>query len=515
MLEGNVISVPIPHGKDLEASTQEVLKYNRLDALDKPQTNPLAKIGLSAGKITHVLYIIKENRTYDQVLGDEPKGNGDPSLVMFGKDVTPNQHAFADRFVLLDDLYACGEVSGDGWDWSTQGMADAYVIRNIPYQYSHRGRRFDEEGQDNGYVTGGTAARDANGNPLWKDPAFDKDVKPIPDVASTNRNIWDSAREAHVSLRNYGFFLASTASDVSNAGGPDNVPAAAGLQPGGHDLAGVTDLDFRRFDMNYADSEAPEAYYKQTGDPNCLYPMQNFGKDNMPSRFSEWNREFQMMLAKDPTGNAVPNLMLIRMPKDHTMAASSGKHSPDSFNADNDYGIAQIVEAVSKSPIWPHTAIFIIEDDAQNGQDHVDGHRTIGFVVSPWIKRGSVDHHFNNTDSFLKTMELLLGMKPLSQYDAVADPIMDWDDAPSNVEPYKAILPPRELIAKINPKAAALKPGDPRRQMAERSDAMDFAHADAAPAREANEITWKAIKGPDAPLPKIKGATPGKDDDDD
>ena len=141
MLEGNVISVPIPHGKDLEASTQEVLKYNRLDALDKPPTNPLAKIGLSAGKITHVIYIIKENRTYDQVLGDVPKGNGDPSLVLFGKNVTPNQHALAERFVLLDNLYACGEVSGDGWDWSTQGMADAYVIRNIPYQYSHRGRQ--------------------------------------------------------------------------------------------------------------------------------------------------------------------------------------------------------------------------------------------------------------------------------------------------------------------------------------------------------------------------------------
>ena len=134
---------------------------------------------------------------------------------------------------------------------------------------------------------------------------------------------------------------------------------------------------------------------------------------------------------------------------------------------------------------------------------------------APGSSAGSVDHHFNNTDSLLKTMELLLGMKPLSQYDAVADPIMDWDDAPSNIEPFVATMPPKDLIAKLNPKAAALAPSDPRRQMAERSDAMDFAHADAAPAREANEITWKAIKGPDAPLPKIRGATPGKDDDDD
>src|SRR6185369_14604061 len=156
----------------------------------------------------------------------------------------------------------------------------------------------------------------------------------------------------------------------------------------------------------------------------------------------------QLMLAKDPTGASVPNLMLVRMPTDHTVGASSGKHAPESFVADNDYGLARIVEAVSKSPIWPHTAIFVIEDDAQSGVDHVDAHRTTGFVISPWIKAGSVDHHFHNTDSMLKTMELLLGMKPLSQYDAVAAPILDWDTTPSNADPFTAIMPPKELIAK-------------------------------------------------------------------
>ena len=160
LLEGNVTAIRIPSSaKDLEGATQQVLKNNRLDLLEHPTANPLADIGLASGKIKHVIYVIKENRTYDQVLGDLPQGNGDPSLTIFGRDITPNLHALAERFVLLDNLYASGEVSGDGWDWSTQGMADAYVVRNIPYNYSHRGRKYDTEGQNNGYPTAGARRR--------------------------------------------------------------------------------------------------------------------------------------------------------------------------------------------------------------------------------------------------------------------------------------------------------------------------------------------------------------------
>ena len=326
VLQGNVIAVDIPTEKDLDDATQEVLKENRLDQLKSPQPNPLADIGLAAGKIKHVIYIIKENRTYDQILGDVPQGNGDPSLVLFGKDITPNQHALAERFVLLDNLYACGEVSGDGWDWSTQGMADAYVIRNIPYNYSHRGRKFDEEGQNNSYVTAGAADKDDDGKPVWKNPNYHREMPPIPDVANTGRNIWDAAHDAKITLRNYGFFLANSDSSTGEAGGPDNVPSAAGLLPGGHDLAGTTDLDYRRFDLDYADSDGPGNYFKQTNDKDCLFALTKFGQANSPCRFAEWNREFQMMLAKDPTGDSVPNLMLVRMPTDHTSAAKGGKH---------------------------------------------------------------------------------------------------------------------------------------------------------------------------------------------
>ncbi len=514
VLEGNVLRVTIPKGKDLSAATDDVLKDNRIDVLEHPQKNPLANIGLSAGKIKHVIYVIKENRTYDQILGDLPQGNGDKSLVLFGRDITPNQHALAERFVLLDNLYACGEVSGDGWDWSTQGMADAYVIRNIPYNYSHRGRKFDEEGQNNAYPTGGAPGVDQNGKP-WANPIFRRENKPIPDVANTGRNIWDAAKDAHISLRNYGFFMSFDDRSAGLPGAPDNLPAAIGLQPGGHDLAGVTDLDFRRFDQDYADSEASHAYFKQTGDKTYLWPMAKYGKDEMPSRFTEWNREFQMMLKKDPTGGAVPNLMLVRMPTDHTVAAKSKAHTPASYVADNDYGVAQLVEAVSRSAIWKDTAIFIIEDDAQSGVDHVDSHRTTGYVISPWIKKNSVDHHFYNTDSVLKTIELILGLHPLSQYDAIADPILDWDTAPRNDAPFVAVMPTKELIAQHNPRAESLSRSDPRWKMARQSDAMDFTHADAAPARLSDEITWHTVRGANSKMPQIRGTNLGKVDDDD
>jgi DNA-binding beta-propeller fold protein YncE len=514
VLEGNVTSVRIPSERDLKQLTDEVIADCRLDRLVKNAPTPLAGIGLKSGKIRHVIYVIKENRTYDQVLGDLPQGDGDPSLTLFGREVTPNQHALAERFVLLDNLYACGEVSGDGWCWSTQGMADAYVARNVPYQYSGRGRKFDFEGHNNGYPTAGVPATDESGKPLSTHPATKDGAKPIPDVASTGVNIWDAARNAGVSLRNYGFFLFFSDHNTGLPGGPDNYPVVAGLQPPGHDLAGVTDADFRRFDMDYADSDAPEMYFKQTGDADCVFKTRTYGSTQAPSRFAEWNREFQMMLSKDPSGDAVPGLMLIRLPTDHTSGGSGGKHSPRSYVADNDYGVGQLVEAVSKSPIWKSTAIFVIEDDAQNGVDHVDAHRTTAFVISPWIKAHSVDHHFYNTDSLLKTMEMLLDIPPLSQYDAVADPIMDWDVSPTNAEPYAAILPPKEIIGQRNPEKASLKPGDPRRKLAEESDAMDFTHADAVPSYELNTIIWKTVKGANSEMPRPKGVEEGDDDDD-
>jgi len=522
VIHGNVCTVRIPKPDELAKSTQQVLDDNRLAALTHDNSNPLADRGLAAGKITHVFYIIKENRTYDQVLGDLPQGNGDKSLTLFGRDVTPNHHALAERFVLLDNLYACGEVSGDGWTWSTQGMADAYVQRNVPYHYSNRGRKFDFEGQNNGYITGGFPARDENGKPLTTMPSLKNGAPAIPDIASTGRNLWDTAREAGISLRNYGFLLSFNDRVTGLAGGPDNYPGPPGLQPPGHDLAGISDIDYRRFDLDFADSDAPFIYATKTGNSKALFKKSAFGRYKVSSRFTEWNREFQMMLAKSPDGSAVPALSMIRLPNDHTTGATPGKHTPRSYVADNDYALGEIVQAISRSPIWRSSAIFVIEDDAQSGADHVDAHRTVGFVVSPWIKAKSVDHHFCNTDSMLKTIELILGLGPMSQYDAVADPIMDWDDSPSNAAPYDAIAATPEMIAERNPQVSDLSAGDPRRQMALESEKMDFTHADAAPALELDQIVWKTIKGPESAMPIMHRTLPGGvhptgggDDDDD
>ncbi|HEY2759812.1 MAG TPA: alkaline phosphatase family protein, partial [Pirellulales bacterium] len=424
---------------------------------------------------------------------------------LFGRNVTPNQHALAERFVLLDNLYACGEVSGDGWTWSTQGMANAYVSRNVPYSYSNRGRKFDFEGENNGYPVGGLPAKDTEGQPLASKAPFNKATPPIPDVASTGRNIWDAAREAGITLRNYGFFLYIADGTVGLSSGPDNYPVAAGLQPGGHNLKGLTDIDYRRFDLDYPDSNAPSMYFNQNGNKQNLYEKTAYGKFEMPSRFAEWNREFQLMLAKDPTGAAVPTLTLLRLPEDHTEAARGGKHTPASYIADNDYALGQIVDTVSHSPIWNSTAIVVIEDDAQSGADHVDCHRTIGLVISPYIRTHSVDHRFYNTDSMLKTIEQLLGLKPLCQYDAIADPILDWDDAPKNAEPYAAVLPDADLIAQKNPRPEELGANDPRREMALKSAKMDFVFPDHIPAREANEIIWQTVKGPRSKIPLTRG----------
>jgi YVTN family beta-propeller protein len=521
LLEGDVQLLPIPDDAELNRLTQTVLTNNRLDSLTGETPNPLAHLDLKSGKITHVLYIIKENRTYDQVLGDLPQANGDSTLCLFGREVTPNLHALAERFVLFDNLYACGEVSGDGWVWSTQSMANAYVERNVPYNYSDRGRKFDFEGQNNGYPTGGFPAKGDNGKPTSTIPIFKDGGKQIPDVAEApGGHLWDLCRKQGVSFRNYGFYLSVADDEVGVAGGPDNYATVPGLQPTASDLSGATDLDYRRFDLKYADSDAPNEWFKKSGDENCLYPAKTYGKHDAPSRFAEWRREFQMMLDKNPNGAAVPALMFLRMGNDHTTAASSGAHTPRSDVADNDYAIGQIVDAVSHSPIWEHTAIFVIEDDAQAGADHVDCHRTTGYVISPYIQPHSVDHRFYNTVSYLRTIEALLDLPPMTQYDATSDWLHAWTEGePANLEPFDAILPTKEIIAERNPDTKALSQDDPWREWVAKSDAMDFIYPDAVPSEELNAIVWRSVKGIDvtppvgkpSPLAKIIG---DRDDDD-
>ncbi|MEZ0263562.1 MAG: bifunctional YncE family protein/alkaline phosphatase family protein [Phycisphaerae bacterium] len=523
LLEGNVIGLAVPDKAQLKSLTEKVLKLNRLEAKYIDQPNPLKDIGLQAGTIKHVIYVVKENRTYDHVLGDDPRGNGDPRYCVFGKEITPNQHALAERFVLMDNFYDSGEVSGDGWTWSTQAMANEYVIRNVPYQYSDRGRIFDYEGTNNGWLTGGFPARGPDGKPLSDHPMFKDGAPAFPDVAQApGGHLWDLAKKNGLTVRNYGFFM-SNGSKTKDGKQivPDNYPASTGLQPGGRDLGGVTNVDFRKFDMDYPDSDAWRIYYEKTKDATYKWPKIEFGHYKSPSRFAEWRREFEQMIAKDPTGGAVPNLQLIRFCTDHTAGANPGKKHPKAMVADNDYAVGQLVEAVSRSPIWKHCAIVIIEDDAQNGPDHVDAHRSVCFVISPYMKRGSVDHAFHNTSSALKTIECLLGLPAMCQYDAIATPIGNWDTEPRNAEPYAAILPAGKIVGMTNPKSGEVSPISPEARLMEESQKMNFTVADAPDADKLNEIIWKLCQGIEAKVPATPrgiGGVPmlnAKDDDDD
>jgi YVTN family beta-propeller protein len=503
VIHGDVRLITLPDADGLKAATEKVLAQNSLPAPHRDSDDHIAATGLKAGKIQHVFYIIKENRTYDQVLGDEPAGNGDKSLLLFGRDITPNLHAIAERFVLLDNTYCCGEVSGDGWNWSTQGMASAYVSRNVPYNYSGRGRPFDFEGENNGYPTAGIPTT-GPGSVATTGPVLSQGGEAVPDVGAAPDHIWDNARRAGLTLRNYGFYVSAaevSGRNVGLPGAPLNYPTVTGLRPGGHDLDGITDVDYHGFELTYADSNAGVNLSKRFLNPDLFYSIRTYGQAKSPSRFAEWKREFDLMLKKDPTGASVPQLNLLRMGNDHTAGMRRGNHTPRSMVADNDYAIGEVVEAISNSPIWNSSAIFVIEDDAQAGEDHVDAHRTTCFVISPWIKAHSVDHRFYNTDSVLRTMELLLGLPPMTQYEAIAAGIDDFDESPSNAEPFKAILPSVDLVSDVAPEPDNFGLADPMRQMIELSDRMDFSHADAAPTELLNEVVWKSVHGPHSAAP--------------
>jgi len=492
---GTIAIVPVPDSTLLAQQTIQVLQNNRIitSSFGSNNDHRLDPIGLQAGKIKHVIYIVKENRTYDQVLGDIPQGNGDPDLVLFGANVTPSQHALAQRFVLLDNYYEIGEASGDGWPWSTGSMANEYVIKDLPYNYSGRGRNYDFEGQDNGYLTGGFPATDPYGNQLSQ--VFPNGAPAIPDVAEApGHHIWDDVRAAGLPYRNYGFFYSFGVTQNNMVIMPDNYPAATGIQPAGHDLGGISDYDYRRYDNSYADSDGPPSY-------GCNYPIATYGHYNAPSRFSEFAREFAEMLARDPSGNSVPAFMTVRFNKDHTTGYTSGYFSPLAEVADNDYAVGQLVDLISHSVIWQNSAVFVIEDDAQDGPDHVDAHRSTAYLASPYVRQSTVDHSFYNTDSILKTMELLLGIPPLTQYDAVAPAIVyPFNLQPLNNAPFTAAKATQDIMCQ-QVTDDVLQAGNPMREYALESAAMNFDLPDSADAAKLNEIIWKSVKGASSQMP--------------
>jgi YVTN family beta-propeller protein len=448
---GTVHVVDLPDDAQLESYTLAVAENNRMmvgaaTRAEAPRPNARPKaIPVRSGEpshIQHVVYIVKENRTYDQVFGDMPKGNGDPSLTMFGEKVTPNHHRLADQFVLLDNFYATGGNSGDGHQWATQANEVSYALWP-----GYRGRSYPFDGTD-------------------------------PIAYSAGGFIWDAAARAGKTVRVYGEYAGRLAE-----------PAEMRLPL----LREV--LDGKDFTTRYS-VEAP------------LKPLNQFLAKNYPpytntvpdlARAQIFIKDVQRWTAE----GKMPNLVIAQLPCDHTFGTRPGTSTPAAMVADNDWALGQMVEALTKSPFWKSMAIFVVEDDAQNGVDHVDGHRTVALAISPYSKRGHVDSTFYANQHILKTIELILGLPNLSLFDLIATEMRNsFTDAP-DLAPYEARKPEQDLFA-VNPPLSALQ--GKRREAAEASLRMRFDVPDAAPSDQLNRILWHDTRGWDTPYPGVRQA---------
>jgi DNA-binding beta-propeller fold protein YncE len=372
--------------------------------------------------IEHVIYIVKENRTYDQVLGDLGIGNGDPSLTLFPESSTPNHRKLAKEFVLFDNFYVNADVSADGHNWSTAAIAPDYVQKMWPNSYGGRRKHYDYEG----------------GEPAALPPAG---------------RIWHAAQQRGLTIRNYGWWV-----DNLPKAAPTGQPQVAAVRDPA--LASVTNMNFRGFDMDYLDVERAKVF---------LADLEQFERDGK-----------------------MPNLMMIRIGNDHTSGTSPGKYTPAAAMADNDLALGMIVQGVSRSQFWKKTAIFVLEDDAQNGPDHVDSHRAPAFIVSPYTFGRGIDSTLYNTAAMLRTMELILGMRPMTMFDAGARPMTAAFGLTANAGPYAAVQPKQSLEERNSPNA----PG------AARSAQLNLEEADEIDDEVMNEILWRAIKGTEPPSPR-------------
>jgi DNA-binding beta-propeller fold protein YncE len=425
-LQTGTMSVIAPLSEDaLARYTQSALELSpysdaQLDVLETADNNVIYSKPNRPSPIEHVIYIIKENRTYDQILGKLGKGNSDPSLCLFDENAAPNHYKLAREFVLFDNFYVNADVSADGHNWATAGIAPDYTQKFWPSSYAKRRNFYDYEG----------------GEPANTPPAG---------------YIWTNALSAGLTVRNYGH-------QVNNK----KTPGADGVQIDGvrdPSLASITNTHYRGFDLDYPDVERAKVFLSEV-------------------------KEFEA------SGN-MPRFMIVRLGNDHTSGTSAGHISPLSSFADNDSALGMLVEGVSKSKFWAKTAIFVVEDDAQNGPDHVDSHRSVMFALSPYTRRGMIDSSMYNQSSVLRTIELILGLRPLTHFDAAARPLaMAFASAP-NMAPYEAASPRISLTTKNPAKSAT----------AARSAKMDFSDADKVDDDELNAILWEAIKKTDPPVP--------------
>ncbi len=500
LLRGGVHALPVPPPAVRNSLTHQALVNAGLDA---PRPVPPALAALR-GKIKHVVYVIGENRTYDQVFGDLEGTDGDPALVHWGESITPNMHALARRFVAADRFFDAGGVSGDGWQWSTAGRATDAAEKEVPLMYAGRGRHtYDWEGC-NRNVNVGLATLDQRraANPLTpNDPDLLPGVGDMAAPAGPAPFLWDEAIAAGLSVRNYGFFV-----DDYRYGLPDGDPASPGRPAypfaGHHQVAfptapGLldrTDPYFYGFEMRYPD----------------LY------------RVKEWMRE----MADYEREGDMPALELVRLPHDHFGAfgkADAGVDTPDTQMADHDYALGLLVQRLSRSKFWEDTLVVIVEDDAQNGADHVDSHRSFVLFAGGHVARGAVVHTRYSTPSVLRTIEVLLGLPPLAQPDAAAPPIVEAFTDQVDRHAFRARVPDVLRSTKLplprpRPEEGGklVMPRGTGRDWALATMGMDFSHEDRLPAAAFNAALYCGLVDVRGCTTRADAlATAPRDDDDD
>jgi len=455
---GSLSLVPVPQAGELPALTRRVLDNYRHSLLKKARqparsNQPARPIPQRVGEpsvFEHVVYIIKENRTYDQVLGDIPEGNGDPSLCVFGAEITPNQHKMVREFVLLDNIYCSGILSADGHQWSDSAFATDYMEKSFagfPRSYP--------DGMD------------------------DTDVDAL--AYAPSGFIWDNAIARGKSLRVYGEFA---------------ITEAAWKDPARKDKPAF--LDYYRDFVNQTNLIS----IRSRPAIESLRPFlntQTVGWDmDIPDVFRA--AQFIKELREYERTGKLPNLIIICLPNDHTSGTKAGAPTPAAQVADNDLAFGQIVEAISHSPFWAKTCIFAIEDDPQAGWDHVSGYRTTAYVIGPYTKRGAVVSTQYNQTSLLRTIELILGLPPMNQIDATATPMSDcFSDVP-NLTSYVAV-PTNVPLDQMNPNPKDVSDATLRND-AIASAGLPLEQVDRCPEDVLNRILWRAMKGPGEPYPR-------------
>jgi DNA-binding beta-propeller fold protein YncE len=530
IVAGNISVLDEPDERQLARYTQQVMRNDGL--LDEPRT----KLFHGPTPFKHVIYVIKENRTYDQLFGDltnagdGTSADGDPALAIFGagaaarrpegppQNITPNQRALALRFGLLDRFFTNAEASADGHNWSTAAFSTDYTDKAFRWNYSSRGRPYDFEGFNQ--LPNYAPLKDAP--PAIPTPATPADLanfirRFVPylhgarDVAEPETlYLWDAAARAGLSFRNYGEFIGTESENLIasiNANKrrtyPDISPTALAV-PTKRTLEGHHSLTYRNFDLYTPDSMTTESYRAAKEANGAIDPL--IGAANRTERFrgysriSEWLKEFQGYVddLQAGRGDHLPNLSIMRLPNDHTEGVTANMPTAQFFVAENDYAVGRLVEAVSASPYWRDTAIFIVEDDAQDGPDHVDTHRSPALVVSAYNRPGALVHTFHNTVSLIRTIELLLGLPPMNQLDATAAPIQIFRDEP-DLRPFKVTLPDVALDNLLTPPARDEQTAYWMRRTAE----QDLTHADQADAHLLNRAIWFSVRGVSAPMPAL------------